>query len=1009
MGDCSNSERVAAGIPACCRGRHPATRKSLGVIKDSLSVEATEKTEAHSAGLEARLFGRERCLPLRPGARRNSPFHLFSLSPLRAILGMLLLLSLVSTVHAQDGGAVTGVVVSTWDGNPLTGVTVTVRGTTLAAQTDASGKFELKNVPPGDQVLRFSRSGYAAAMVTDVRVLLGQTTTVNGNLRPEFYEMEEFEVTAEEFSDQTSQILLERKESSALMDGVGADFISRVGAGDAAEALGKVSGASIADGKFAVIRGLADRYTTTTLNGNELPSADPDRKAAQLDLLPTQIIERMDVAKTFSPDMAGGFAGGSINIVTKSFPEQAMASFSFGLSYNTQANLNDDFLVSDQSSTDWLARDDGKRALPAIAKASSPRGTSGAIQNEAEVERSFGSSQLGPLTDRSPLNSSMSLSVGDSFNRGDFRFGYLGSLGYKNDYKFYEDGDVRKYDRGDIQVQGKSDTRAVVEYNWAASAAVGLSFKELHELKFNFLYVAAAEDEARRLRGFDEETQEGTYVEQNLLHWTERSLTYFQLAGAHQVPEWNELKLDWAGSLATTTQDEPDYRIFQFIADPANSVYQPFGRSEPAYPTRYWRELEENNQNWRADLTMPLPSYNDKDNSVKFGGAFSDSQRDYFQRGFTMYPQNFFANTFVTSGNPQDYLDPVNYPHVQYRNFPANLTYRGEQLITAGYLMADWAVLNRLRLTGGARLERTDLSLTGFDQTRNGALTPGSIQQDDVLPSLAATFSLNEAETVLLRGAWSQTVVRPAYREIAPVAIYDIAQARQYSGNPNLVIAESANYDLRLEWFPRAGEVVSVSVFRKDITLPIEQSAIDNNNDRVSYLNYEEAEVLGVEFEVRAGLDRLWQPLEEFTLGCNVAYIESEVPLTSVQQANRSLLYGETANTRPLYDQPEYVFNTDLTWDHKATGTTFTISGGVVGRRLIVVGLARPDEYEEPAPQLDVFLSQKIGKHWKLKLSAKNLLDPAFEVKQDWGTTGETTVKSYTKGMTFGVSLGCEF
>jgi hypothetical protein len=103
------------------------------------------------------------------------------------------------------------------------------------------------------------------------------------------------------------------------------------------------------------------------------------------------------------------------------------------------------------------------------------------------------------------------------------------------------------------------------------------------------------------------------------------------------------------------------------------------------------------------------------------------------------------------------------------------------------------------------------------------------------------------------------------------------------------------------------------------------------------------------------------------------------------------------------------VFNTDLTWDHKATGTTFTISGGVVGRRLIVVGLARPDEYEEPAPQLDVFLSQKLGEHWKLKLSAKNLLDPAFEVKQDWGATGSTTVKSYTKGMTFGVSLGCEF
>lgn len=913
------------------------------------------------------------------------------------------------TAQAQDSGAASGVVVNAFDGAPLSGATVTVRGTTLATQTDSTGRFELKGLPPGDQVLRFSKSGFAAAVVTDVRVVPGQTTTVSGNLRPEFYEMEEYEVTAEEFVQQTEQIMIERRESSGMLDAMGSEQFSKLGAGDAAEALSKVSGASIADGKFAVIRGLADRYTTTTLNGNDLPSADPDRKAAQLDLLPTQIIERMDVAKTFSPDMSGGFAGGAINIITKSYPEKAMVSFSLGTAYNTQASLNQDFLVSDQSKTDWLAMDDGKRAMPAVARASSPRQGGVPIQNEAAVERSFGSSQMSPVNDKSPLNTSLSLAFGDSMQAGDFRFGYLGSLGYKNEYKFYDGGIVRKYDSGTAQVQGKADTRAVIEYNWAASASLGLSFTENHAIKFNYLYVRAAEDEARRLRGFDEETQEGTYLEQSVLHWTERSLSYYQLAGEHHFPELNELQFDWAGSVATATQDEPDYRIFQFIADPANGIYQPFGRAEPAYPTRYWRELEEKNQNWRGDLTMPVPSYNEKDNSVKTGAAISESQRDYYQRGWTMYPRNFFANSFVTSGDPQDYLDPANYPYVEYQNFPANVTYQGEQSITATYLMGDWAALEWLRLTGGARFESTDLSLTGFDQTRNVPLTPGGIQQDDILPSLAATVALNQEETVQLRGAWSQTVVRPAYREIAPVAIYDIAQARQYLGNPNLVIADSQNYDLRLEWFPRGGEILSVSVFRKDITAPIEQSALDNNNDKITYLNYDEAEVMGVEFEARGRLDRLWAPLGEFTLGCNYAYIESEVPLTKNQLDNRSLLYGETATSRPLYDQPEYVLNADLTWDHAATGTTFTISGGVVGRRLVVVGLARPDEYEEPAPQLDIFVSQKLGKNWKLKFSAKNLLDPEFETTQNWGATGTTVIKSYTKGMTFGLSLGCEF
>jgi len=925
---------------------------------------------------------------------------------LLCLLGGLLLL-LTASASAQDTGGVSGAVLETWNGTALPGVTVTVRGTTLAVQTDGNGRYELKNVPPGEQLLRFSKSGYATAVVTDVRVVPGQTSTVNGNLRPEFYEMEEYEVTAEEFTDTTTQILETRKDSAVLLEGVGADYLSRVGAGDAAEALGKVSGASVADGKYAVIRGLADRYTTTTLNGTDLPSADPDRKAAQLDLLPTQVIERMDVAKTFSPDMSGGFAGGSINIVTKDFPEKGTIGFSLGTSYNTQASLNKDFLVSDRSSTDWLAMDDGKRALPAVAAATSPRGTSGPIQNESAVEQSFGSSWLAPETDQAPLNSSFGLAFGDGYRIGDFRFGYVGSLGYKNDYKFYDNGIQRKYNsaRGDLKYD-KTDARGVSEYNWAASASLMLGWTENHDVKFNFLYVQSAEDEARQLQGVDDETETGSYIQQEVLHWTERNLQYYQLAGSHLFPEVNDIQLDWAGSVSMANQDEPDYRIFQFVATPSDSYYQPFGHSPPSYPTRFWRNVDEENQNVRGDLTVPVPSYNDKENSVKLGTALSDSHRDFFQRGFTMYPQST-ANSFYSSGNPQDYLDPANYPYVQYRNFPVNVTYQGDQTITALYLMGDWATLNWLRFTGGARVEHTDLSLTGFNQSLNAPLAPGNISQDDVLPSLSATLSLRE--NLLLRAAWSETVVRPTYREIAPVAIYDVARARQYLGNPNLVISDSQNYDLRLEWFPRPTEILSASVFYKRISNPIEQAGEDTSNDIIRYFNYEKADVYGVELEARVQLDRLWDPLKEFTLGGNVAYIQSEVPLTAIQKQNRYLLYGATDETRPLYDQPDYVANVDLTWDHEATGTTFTIAGGVVGRRLVVVGLAVPDEYEEPAPQLDVFVSQKIGDYWKVRFSAKNLLDPAYESTQDWGSGGTKVVRSYTKGMTFGLSLGCEF
>ena len=134
----------------------------------------------------------------------------------------------------------------------------------------------------------------------------------------------------------------------------------------------------------------------------------------------------------------------------------------------------------------------------------------------------------------------------------------------------------------------------------------------------------------------------------------------------------------------------------------------------------------------------------------------------------------------------------------------------------------------------------------------------------------------------------------------------------------------------------------------------------------------------------------------------------SEVARTADEYANQVETLGQSTRTRPMFDQPAFILNTDLTWDHKASGTALTVSYGVVGRRLVIVGQAAPDEYEEAAPQLDVFLSQSLGKHWKLKLSAKNLLDPAYETTQDW-ISQQVKIRRYTKGMTFGISLGCEF
>ena len=330
----------------------------------------------------------------------------------------------------------------------------------------------------------------------------------------------------------------------------------------------------------------------------------------------------------------------------------------------------------------------------------------------------------------------------------------------------------------------------------------------------------------------------------------------------------------------------------------------------------------------------------------------------------------------------------------------------GEQIVDALYGMAEWAALERLKFTGGVRFESTDITVNSRNLTTGNAANAG-IQQGDLLPSLSATFALRT--NLLLRAAWSQTVIRPTYRELGRVEIYDIARLRTYLGNPDLQMSSSANYDLRVEWYPRPGEIISLGVFAKKIDAPIEQRSTQQDNSIVDFANFEEADVQGIEFEVRKNLGTLWDPLDEFTLGFNYAYIQSEVPLSAQEAANRFSGYGSTDKSRPLYDQPEYVVNGDITWDHAPTGTSLTLSGGVVGRRLVLVGLREPDEFQDPAPQIDVFLSQKFGKHWKAKFSAKNLLNPVYQESRDDPRFGPQILESNTRGMTFGLSVSCEF
>ena len=225
---------------------------------------------------------------------------------IRLAAAAILALPLFATGQTESElGIIAGTVTESGIGKPIGEVAITVRGLTLATTTDAGGRYSLRLVPPGDHVVIFSRAGFTRAVVENVRVAPGLTTRADYALKPQYYEMDPFEVIAPPYEEQTVALLEERKDSAVMMDAIGSEFLSKVGASDAGEAVSKVAGAAVVDGKYAVIRGLNDRYSGSLLNNAEIPSSDPYRKGAQLDMFPTAMIESIQVSKTFTPDQPG--------------------------------------------------------------------------------------------------------------------------------------------------------------------------------------------------------------------------------------------------------------------------------------------------------------------------------------------------------------------------------------------------------------------------------------------------------------------------------------------------------------------------------------------------------------------------------------------------------------------------------------------------------------------------------------------------------------------------------
>lgn len=803
-----------------------------------------------------------------------------------------------SGVSAQsDGvahGRIGGHLVDGQTGDPLIGGGVFIHPLSIGSVTDLDGAYIINRVPEGRHTVTAAFIGYQSVQVVHVEVVKGKTTRLDLALQPALLEIDAVVVEASAVRSNEASLLRERQKAATVSDAISADMMSRGGAGSAASAMDRVTGASIIDSRYVFIRGLGDRYISTQLNGTRLPSADPDRQAVHLDMFPTSLIESIVTTKTASPDRPGDFTGGAVNMRTKSIPDQFIMNFSTSITYNSETTWSDSFLTDPGGMTRWHATNSGKSLPDAFAGAEPVPYYSEVFQNTEKallldtLSRAF-TPFMAPAMTSAPISRSYSISVGNNFTLFGKPAGFFGSATHGRDFSLYRNGVSGRYARGGAKgtmlnpEMLLSDSKSSDQASWSVLSSISLKPAPNHELRSVYTRSQDAEMVARYQSGSvprDAIMLEDGLYETRVIHYTERSISSLQALGDHYLPAVRQSRLSWSVTTSSSNQEEPDLRYFTNhyrFRERRGTIDTTYSISPDIYPVpaRYFRSMNEDAIEVAADVEMPFFTYRQRQSKVKAGVQYLQQKRSFNESRFDIRsdmvryagdPNAYFGDAAGIVSSERLYRFGT---YIEDATDPA-ASYSGSRNIPAVYGMVDLPVAKTIRFAGGVRYERTDLTVASRDTS-----TPKTTnKQNDFLPS--ANVILSAGDNTNIRAAYSQTVARPTFRELAPYQSFHYVGDFVFLGNAELKRTLSHNADLRWEWFPRSGEIIAVSVFGKLLRNPIEKVVISNNG-AVEYQNVVNARVSGLEFEVRKRLDRVWDGLSNFEISGNLTLAESRV------------------------------------------------------------------------------------------------------------------------------------
>jgi hypothetical protein len=942
------------------------------------------------------------CPADRPAIRTRPPLTTHASMTTRHLvrLGLLFSLCVTSAVElsAQGTGRIVGRVVEAEQGAPLAGATVELVGTGRSVVSALDGRYLFEQVPAGPTSLRVRMIGFGPKVVTGIVVAEGGAVQQNIALAAEVVQLAEISVSAAAERGTVNRALEEQRNAANIVSAVSSEQIARSPDSDAGQAVQRVSGVTVQDGRYVIVRGLGERYTTTSLNGARIPSPEPDRKVVPLDLFPAGLLEGITTSKTFTPDQPGDFSGAQVDLKTREFPAGRVITLSSSVGLNTAATGRT-LPRAPRTGTEWLGFAGSERKLPEIARAA---GTLGGLSQSDRIPiiNSFRDTWSSRAGDAGP-NGSFGLSVGGEDPVLGQRVGYIASFSYSYAQETRRDETRASAFPGPTPDQaspvnvytGSTGRESVL---WGGLLNLSTRIGSATKLSFNNSLTRTADNEATELAGFYE--QNAVNLDLTRLTFVERSVRSNQLLGEHALGDRH--LLDWSVSASGVERNEPDRADLVYVAkeDGAGNLVPDFWFGANRSADRTFSSIDENGYegalNYRLSLGAPnAPTW------IKLGLMGRAVDRD---------AENLIYNITTTSLTTAERRASAEAIFSGFYASEGRLRlsrgrdgrYTAEDRLVAGYLQSDVPVTARIRILGGARIERSEIDVNTFViQGTQEVLVPARLENTDVLPALGITYFVNDNQQV--RVSATQTLSRPEYRELSPVNYFDILGGQRLFGDPNLKRALIQNYDARWEWYPRTGETVSLGAFYKRFRNPIERILVQNADGfspDIQFANAEGADNYGVEFELRKRLDILSQGLRRLTLFTNATVIQSEIDV------GNEGLSSLTNPSRPMAGQSEYVVNAGLGYAADDGRLSATALYNVAGRRLVEAGIfPLPDTYEQERHLVDFSVQFPVGPTLSAKLDAKNLLDEPVEYLQ-----GPVTRLRYKTGRIFNLGFKWE-